>query len=171
MERTRGKIIIIAAMDQNRIIGKDGKIPWKLSADLGRFKDLTMSHPVIMGRKTYESLGKPLPGRTNIILSRDENFTRESANGCAVSPFLEEALKLACIIDKEKIFVMGGGQVYEDALFLADEIYLTLVKASFEGDIFFPKLNLAEWSEVSREPHKKDEKNPYDYEFIVYRRT
>ncbi|KKT57907.1 MAG: Dihydrofolate reductase [Candidatus Giovannonibacteria bacterium GW2011_GWC2_44_9] len=168
--RTRGKIIIIVALDQNRVIGKDGKIPWKLSADLKRFKELTMGHPIIMGRKTYESLGKPLSGRTNIILSRDENFTRESADGCVVLRFFGDALKLARTIDREKIFILGGGQVYEDALFSADEIYLTLVKASFEGDVFFPELDPAEWLEVSREQHKKDAKNPYDYEFVVYQR-
>ncbi len=168
MERTRGKIIIIIAMGENRVIGKDGKIPWRLSADLRRFKKLTMGHPIIMGRKTYKSLGKPLPGRENIVLSRDEKFKPE---GCTVLCVLEEALKLASILDREKVFVMGGGQVYEDALFFADEIYLTLVKASFEGDVFFPELNLAEWSEISREPHKKDEKNSYDYEFLVYKRV
>lgn len=167
MERNRGKIIIIVAMGENRVIGKDGKIPWRLSADLRRFKELTMDHPVIMGRKTYESLGKPLPGRENIILSRDEKF---KPKGCVVLRFLAEALKLASSIDGEKIFIMGGGQVYEDALFFADEIYLTLVKASFEGDVFFPELNSAEWSEISREQHEKDEKNPHDYEFIVYER-
>lgn len=168
MEKKKGKIIIIVATGQNRVIGKNGKIPWRLSADLRRFKELTMGHPIIMGRKTYESLGKPLPGRTNIILSLDGNF---KAEGCKVLCFLIEALEIASTLDSEKIFIMGGGQVYKDALFFADEIYLTLVKASFEGDVFFPELNPAEWSEVNREQHEKDEKNPYDYEFIVYERV
>lgn len=158
---------IIVAMDENGVIGKNGKIPWHLSADLKRFKSLTMGHPIIMGRKTYESIGEPLPGRTNIVVSRNRSFF---ADGCVARHSFEEAVELAESTGIGKIFAVGGEEIYRTALPVAQEIYLTLVKASFEGDVFFPELNPERWFLANSELHSKDEKNPHDYEFLIYER-
>jgi dihydrofolate reductase len=160
------KISIIAALGENRVIGAQGKIPWHLPADFQKFKALTLGHPVIMGKNTFESIGKPLPGRTNIVLTKDPNY---AAEGCVVAHSLDDALALAGK-ESEEIFIIGGGAVYELALPLADTLYLTEVHGIFEGDAFFPEFNEDEWRLVSSEPHTKDEKNAYDYEFRVYER-
>lgn len=158
-------ISIIAAMSENRIIGYKGQIPWRLSADLKRFKELTMGHPVIMGRKTFESIGKALPGRTNIVLSRSPEF---NPPGCATVPSLREALDLTK--DAGEVFIIGGESLYKQTLPLAQKIYLTLVHAKFEGDAFFPIFSEGDWSLASSEVHQKDEKNPYDYTYLTYER-
>lgn len=160
------KISIIAAMGENRAIGLAGKIPWHLPADFKRFKELTLGHPVVMGNKTFESIGKPLPGRTNIVLAKDPEYVAE---GCAVVHSLDDAFALAGKEDKE-VFVIGGGSVYALAMSMADIIYLTKVQGIFEGDVFFPEIDESEWRLVSSESHLKDEKNAYDYTFCVYER-
>ncbi len=156
-------ISLVAAMARNRVIGSQGKIPWQLPADLKHFKELTYGHPVIMGRKTYESIGKPLSGRKNIVISREPDFRAE---GCIVSRSFEEALESAK--SSEEVFVIGGGQIYKLALPYAGKIYLTVIDAEIAGDTFFPKFDESEWQLVNSESHQSDEKNPYNYRFLVY---
>ncbi len=162
------KISIIAAMGENRAIGFKRRIPWRLPADFKWFKDHTMGHPVIMGSKTFESMGKPLPGRINIILTKNPDY-RPGGDGVLVAHTLDEALTLACTAPGgEEIFICGGGQIYELALPLADTMYLTRVHGTFEGDAFFPEFNKVEWELVGAEEHKKDEKNLFGFDFLTY---
>ena len=126
---------IVAAIGSNRELGKDNKLLWHIPEDLKRFKKLTLNHPVIMGRKTFQSVGKPLPGRTNIVITRDYNY---QAEGCLVTHSLEEAIKLAKTKETQEIFIIGGGQIYQQAINIADKLYLTVVKGGFEADTFFP---------------------------------
>ena len=156
-------ITIIAAMDKNRVIGKGNTIPWHLPADFAHFKETTAGHPVIMGLNTYKSIGRPLPQRTNIVLSKDD----EEIEGCLMAHSLEEAFDLAKE-NSENIFVIGGASVYEQTLPFADTLNLTLIDAEVDGDIFFPEFNHDEWKEVSREERKADEKNIYDMSFVKY---
>lgn len=130
------RISLIAAISENRVIGNGGEIPWHLKDDFRRFKERTTGHAIIMGRKTHESIGRPLPGRTNIVITRD---TSREIPGCTVVGSLDEALTKAREIESEEIFVIGGGQVYAEALPLADRLYLTLVHAIMDGDTFFPE--------------------------------
>ena len=160
-------IALVVAMAENRVIGKENKLIWHLPADLKFFKNLTTGHPIIMGRKTYESIGKPLPNRTNIIITRQADFTAE---GCLVAHSLTEALMMAQQLDSD-IFVIGGAEIYKQAMFLADTIYLTEVHHTFEGDTFFPEIDSVLWHETSREEHKADEKNPYDHAFVTLKAT
>ena len=160
-------IALVVAMAENRVIGKENKLIWHLPADLKFFKNLTTGHPIIMGRKTFESIGKPLPNRTNIVITRQADFTAE---GCMVAHSLTEALMLAQQLDSD-IFVIGGAEIYKQAMFLADTIYLTEVHHTFEGDTFFPEIDSVLWQETSREEHKADEKNPYDYAFVTLKAT
>lgn len=127
------EIVIIAAMDQNRVIGKDNKLPWHISEDLIRFRRLTSGHPIIMGRKTYESLGKPLPKRENIVLSRQ----LVDVSGCMIAKTMEEAIAHAKRFDTD-IFVIGGAEIYRQSLPLSDKLHLTIVEGQFEGDVYFP---------------------------------
>ncbi|MFI5219540.1 MAG: dihydrofolate reductase [Bacteroidia bacterium] len=154
---------IIVAAAQNRVIGKDNKLIWHLPADLKRFKQLTMGHHIIMGRKTFESIGRVLPGRTTVIISRQPGFKIEN---CIYANSLEQAIEL-CRDDAE-IFITGGAQIFEHAIALANKIYLTQIHQSFDGDVFFPEINNEEWKITLQEDHKADEKNPYDYSFINY---
>ncbi len=138
-------VSLIVAVSQNGVIGNKGKLPWHLPADLKRFKQLTTGHPIIMGRKTFESIGKPLPGRTNIVITHQKNF---QACGAMVAHSLEEALRLC---EKEnEVFVIGGAEIFEEALPLANRIYLTLIHQDFEGDTRFD-FNHSAWKEISRE--------------------
>jgi len=155
-------IALVVAMDRNRVIGKDNKLIWHLPADLKFFKNLTTGHPIIMGRKTYEAIGKSLPNRTNIIITRQQDY---KAEGCLAAHSLNEALMMAQQIDSE-IFVIGGAEIYKQAMFLADTIYLTEVHHAFEGDTFFPEIDSLLWTETSRENFKADEKHAYDYSFV-----
>ena len=157
-------ISIVAAVSQNGVIGKDGKIPWKLPADLAYFKNLTMGHAIVMGRKTYDSIGKALPGRTNIVITRQKHF---SAADCIVAHSLKDALLKA---EGKEIFIIGGGEIYREAMPLADKLYLTLVEQDFEGDAFFPPLDTAVWKFGSRTKGITDEKNQYPYSFLVVER-
>jgi len=162
------KISIIAAMGGNRAIGFQGKIPWHLPADFKHFKELTMGHPIIEGSKTFESIGKALPGRTNIVIARGMDY---KAQGCLIAHSFEEALALATQSEgADEAFVCGGGQIYKLVLPKADVLYLTKVKGEFEGDTFFPEFNENEWRIVSEEKYEKDEKNAFDYAFCVYER-
>ena len=156
-------ITMIAAIGSNNAIGKDNDLLWHLPNDLKRFKRVTAGHCVIMGRKTFESLGKPLPKRTNIIISRNEHYTAE---GCVVVDSLEAALEAAAADPNP--FILGGAQIYAQALPLADVLDITLVKASLEADAFFPAIDPNVWKEVSREDFKADEKHAYDYSFVTY---
>jgi dihydrofolate reductase len=163
-------IVIIAASSVNRVIGKNNQIPWRLSDDLKRFKQLTLNSTVIMGRKTYESIGGPLKDRHNVVISRNKEFT---ARGCTVVTSLEDALIEAANrmeTDDEQIFVIGGADLYRQALPLADLLYMTLVLEHFEGDAFFPDVNQAEWEETERFYHDKDEKHAYPFLFLTYKR-
>ncbi len=160
-------ISIIVAKAANHVIGKDNQIPWYLPADLKYFKKTTLNHHVIMGRKTFESIGKPLPKRTNIVVTRSIFFL---ASGCIVAHSLEEALQIARDHDEEEVFIIGGAQLYEEALPIADRIYITEVDFCPEGDVFFPKIDTDAWREKSREPHPADEKNPYPYTFKILER-
>lgn len=158
-------VSIIVACSENNVIGKDNGLIWRLSNDLKRFKALTTGHAIVMGRKTFESIGRPLPNRRNIILSKN----LEAMDGCEIMRSADEVLELAKSTDEE-LFIIGGGQVYEQFLPFADKLYLTLVHTEAEGDTFFPALNRDEWTEVARESFKADEKNEFDYEFVDYLR-
>lgn len=139
-------IHLIAAVAQNNVIGKDGQIPWNIPADLQHFKELTMGHTVIMGRHTYESIGRPLPGRQNIVVTS----TIDDIAGCRIARSLPEALTMA---ESEEIFIIGGARLYAEALPLADRLDLTLVDAAPEGDTFFPAVDWSRYDEIEREPH------------------
>ena len=152
-------------MSSNRVIGRSGTLPWHLPADLRFFKQTTMGHPVIMGRRTYDSVGRPLPGRTNIVISRDPALQRD---GVSVVGSLAEALQKA--EDTDEVFVVGGAEIYRQALPLATRIYLTLIHVELEGDTFFPELDETKWKLVSRDDHPADEKNRWDLSFLIYER-
>jgi dihydrofolate reductase len=158
-------ITIIAAIAENNALGKDNKLIWHLPADLQRFKKITSKHHVIMGRKTFESLGKPLPNRTNIIITRNNNFTAE---GCVIVNSLKEAI--AAAKNDENPFILGGAEIYKQAINIADKLDVTFVHHNFEADAFFPKIDEKIWKETSREDHKADAKNKYDYSFVTYTR-
>lgn len=156
-------ISFIFAMDENRLIGNDNDLPWHLPDDLAYFKKVTTGHTIVMGRKTFESIGRPLPNRRNIVVtSRDES----SFPGCIIADSAEEVLKL--IPADEECFVIGGAQLYSALFPYADRLYMTKIHHVFEGDRFFPEFNEAEWELTSRKQGVKDEKNPYDYEYLVY---
>ena len=155
-------ISLIVAVSKNGIIGNKGRLPWHLPADLKRFKQLTMGHPILMGRKTFESVGKPLPGRTNIVITRQPDF---QACGATMVHSLKEAL-LLCENEKE-VFVIGGAEIYRQALPFADRIYLTKIHNDFEGDRRLFDLDTSVWREIAREDHAPDVDNPYPYSFLT----
>lgn len=156
---------IVVAMDRNRLIGCGNALPWRLPADLRHFKAVTMGKPIIMGRKTWESIGRPLPGRTNIVVSRDPAY---AAPGCTVVPSVEAALTAAA--GAPEIMLIGGAQLYAELLPRAQRIYLTRIDATFEGDAWFPELAAADWREVERSDHAPDEQNPHPYSFVLLER-
>lgn len=158
-------ISIIVAVADNNLIGGSNKLLWHLSADLKRFKVLTMGHPVIMGRKTFESIGRPLPGRENVVITRNSGFR---AAGVITVGSLEEALKKFAGHD---VFIIGGAEIYAQSLRFADKIFLTRIYHSFEGDAFFPEIDEREWKIEKTEMHNPDEKNPYRYAFVDYVRV
>lgn len=160
---------IIVAIAKNNVIGAGGKLLWRLPADLARFKKLTMGHMIIMGRKTFESIGHALPGRENIVISRQPNY---QAIGCQIASSLEGALKLASPNkgdDGEEVFIIGGAEIYRQAVPLAKKLYVTFINQDFQGDAYFPPIG-QEWAEISRESGLTDGKNPYEYLFIDYER-
>ncbi|MCK5499232.1 MAG: type 3 dihydrofolate reductase [Gammaproteobacteria bacterium] len=158
-------ISIIVAMDKKGVIGLEGDLPWYLSADLKRFKAMTMGKPLIMGRKTHESIGRPLPGRKNIILTQSQEF---KAEGCTVVHSLEEALLAAGEVDE--VMIMGGSGIYDQSLDRANRLYITEVHADVSGDVYFPEFDGGEWVEIEREDHSADDKNDFDYSFVVKER-
>lgn len=160
---------MIVAVSENGVIGKDNQLIWHLPADLKRFKQLTMSHTMIMGRKTFESIGRALPGRKTIVITRQEDY---KAEGCDVVPSLQKALELCREKQdpRDEIFITGGAEVYKQAIPRAVKIYLTRIHHAFEGDAFFPDLDKSAWKITSIENHKADDKNPYDYSFVNYER-
>lgn len=156
---------IIVAAAENNVIGRDNGLVWRLSADLKRFKALTTGHTVLMGRKTYESVGKALPNRRNIVISRNPDY---KAVGCEVVRGVEEALELTK--GEDEVFVTGGGTIYKELWDKADRLYLTVVHQECEGDTVIPSVDPEKWREVSREEYQADEKNEFDYTFINYER-
>jgi dihydrofolate reductase len=161
-------ISLIVAAAANNAIGKNGKMPWHLPNDMKHFKNLTWGMPVIMGRKTFESLGKPLPGRKNIVISRQPGW---QAEGTVTVKSLDDALFVARGTDAKEVFVIGGGEIYRLAYEKARRIYLTRVNAEPDGDSFFPELEDTEWHLVQEINHGKDEKHLYDYSFQVWERV
>lgn len=160
-------VAAVVAMAENRVIGKDQDLIWRLPNDLKHFRQKTMGHPMIMGRKTFETIGKPLPGRTTIIVTRSAAYRPE---GCLVAHSVEEALRQARALDPEQVSIVGGGEIYRQALPFTNRIYLTLVHHTFEGDTFFPELNADQWQETAHEDHQPDEKHAYAYSFITLQR-
>ena len=159
-------ITLIVAMGKNREIGKENQLLWHLPKDLKRFKELTSGYPIIMGRKTYESIGKPLPNRTNIVISRKNDWFEE---GILIVGSIKEAVKFAKKIDEE-VFVIGGGNIYEQTIDFADKLEVTLVDAVLDADTFFPKINEKVWQKTNEEYHQKDEKNEFDFCFQTFER-
>lgn len=160
-------ISAIVATAKNNVIGKNNDIPWYLPADLKYFKKTTIHHHIIMGRKCFQSIGKPLPKRTNIVITRNPFFI---ATNCLVLNSLEEALNTAHDNGEEEVFIIGGGQIYELSQALWDRVYLTEVDLEVEGDVFFPDLQTEDWKLISEAPHEADEKNEYAYTFKILER-
>ena len=157
---------IIVAVAENGVIGRDGDLPWRLPADLRHFKRTTMGHHLVIGRRTWDEVGKPLPGRTMVVVTRDRALRIPDV---IVVHSLQDALAAAAADDE--VFVAGGGEIYRQALPQADRVYLTRVHASVEGDTTFPELDEDEWRLVSRSDHEPDENNPWPYSFLVYERA
>ncbi len=158
-------ISAIVACAKNRVIGKDNEIPWYLPTDFAYFKRTTINHHIIMGRNCFESIGRPLPKRTNIVITRNPFYI---ASGCLMVNSIAEGLKMAENNGETEAFIIGGGEIYKQSVDLWDRLYLTEVDLDTEGDVFFPELDLSKWQLVSEEHHKKDEKNEYDYSFKVF---
>ena len=157
-------------MGKNRVIGNKGKLPWHMPADLKYYKDKIRGKTIVMGRKTFESMGnKPLPNRANIILTMDQNY---KVDGAIVVHSADEALKEAeKISPDQELMVIGGSEIYKEFLPRANRIYLTIIEGEFEGDAFFPKYDITEWKEISYEEHERNAENPYDYRFVVLERS
>lgn len=160
-------INMIACMGKNRAIGKNNQMPWKLPADLKHFKKITTPFTVVMGRKTYESIGKPLPDRINVILTTDKNY---QAEGCTVYHDIPTLIENEFVEEGNTIFVIGGAEIYKQFLPYANKLYVTIIEEEFEADAYFPEINLKEWEQISFEKGIKDEKNKYDYNFYEYKR-
>ncbi len=156
------QLSIVVAMDRHRLIGRDNRLPWHLSADLKHFRQITMGKPIVMGRKTHESIGKPLAGRTNIVVTGNPAYP---APGCVVVQSLPAAINAAQ--DADEVMIIGGARLYQQALPLAHRIYLTQVQAAFVGDTWFPLIDWDAWQEKQRVKHEADDKNPYPYEFVL----
>jgi dihydrofolate reductase len=161
------KISIIVAVAENGVIGRDNELPWRLSADLKRFKALTMGHHLLLGRKTFASIGRALPGREMIVVSRG---TPPLPDGVHLAHSVKEGIERARSYDEDELFVAGGASVYAATLPLCDRIYMTHVEAEIDGDVVFPEVDLSSWSEVRREQVAADDKNQYPTTFVVYER-
>lgn len=158
----------IVAISKNRVIGRDNEIPWHLSGDMKFFKRTTMDHHVIMGRKTFLSMGRPLPKRTNIVITRDLYFI---ASGCIIARSIEEALEIAFDNEETEAFIIGGGEIYQQSLGYWDKIYLTEVDVEIpDGEVFFPELNLDKWRTLSTDKFPADENNDHAYQIKVLER-
>ena len=161
-------ISAIVAIARNNVIGKDNQIPWYLPADLSYFKRTTLGHYVLMGRNCFRSIGRPLPKRTNIVITRNPFFT---ADGILVAHSIDEALGMALEGGEEEVFILGGGEIYRQSVDLWDKVYLTEIDIRPEGDVFFPELDPSEWRETWREAHAPDAKNEFAYTFRVLERV
>jgi dihydrofolate reductase len=160
------RICLIAALAANRVIGKNNALPWHLPADLKRFKALTMGHPVVMGRKTYESIGRPLPGRRNLVITRNLDY---SAPGCEVVHSLDAAI--AACRGAQEIFIIGGAELFRESLPRAHCLEFTEIRAEIEGDVTFPEFSISEWHETGREIHTEESGIPFRYDFARYERA
>lgn len=158
-------ISFLVAMSKNRVIGKNNDLPWHLPADLAYFKRTTMHHTIVMGRKTHESIGRALPGRRNIVVTTKKNYRAE---GCEIVHSVDEAMKL--LPEDDEVFVIGGSQLFKAFYPFAERLYVTYIDEEFAGDTFFPEIDESEWKRISTERGEKNEKNPYDYFYIVYER-
>ncbi|NQY09859.1 MAG: dihydrofolate reductase [Flavobacteriales bacterium] len=159
------KLSIIVAISENGVIGHDNDLIWHLPADLKFFKETTTGHFIIMGRKTHESIGRPLPNRTNVVISRNEAYSNE---GCENVTSIDTALELCK--DEDEVFIIGGAQIYKESLAKVDYVYLTRVHDNFNGDVVFPEFDLNDWTEENSERHEADDKNQTAYSFIKYSR-
>ena len=160
------KLSLIVAMDRNSVIGRNGDLPWRLSSDLKHFRQITMGKPIVMGRKTHESIGRVLPGRDNVVIPRDMKYM---ARGCTVLHSLE------CMYAKynhlDEVMIMGGAELYRQTLDKAKRIYLTEVHAELEGDTYFPEFDRESWEEIGRQDFRADEKNEFDFSFVILERN
>lgn len=164
------KISLIAALDKNKVIGKNNDLPWHLPDDMKYFMQTTMGHPVIMGRKNFDSIPpkyRPLPGRTNIVLTRQKGF---SSPGILVCHTAEEALEVASKENSEELFIIGGAEIYRLFIDRADYLYLTQIDAAVKGDTFFPDFNPTEWRQVKRNHHEADQRHEFAFDFVVFER-
>lgn len=164
MNATRPEVVLIAALARNGVIGRDNSLPWRLKADLAHFKATTVGHPVLMGRKTWESLGRPLPGRRNLIVTRDSSY---AASGAEIFASIDAALAAA---GGGKVFVIGGAEIYRQLLERADGLVLTEIGAEVDGDAFFPDFDRSLFTETRRESHAADANNEFPFDFAEYRR-
>ena len=157
------RLSLIVAMDENRLIGNDNQLPWHLPADLAFFKRTTMGKPILMGRKTFQSIGRPLPGRRNIVITRDRNFV---AQGCELSNSIDAALALCG--DAEEVMLIGGASLYEQTLERADTLYITRIQHAFNGDTWFPEFDESDWKTANLQDRAADDSNPYPVSFVKY---
>jgi len=160
------RISVIAALARNRVIGIENRLPWKLPEDLAHFKALTLGHPIIMGRKTFESLGRPLPGRTNIVITRNPDY---APTGCLIAASIADAVALCG--DVPEVFFIGGAELYRQVLPLADRLYLTEVQIDAEGDAWFPEYDRSDFREVSRLANRGEKGDRLEFDFVVYERA
>jgi dihydrofolate reductase len=160
-------VSILVAMDERRGIGKAGGLPWRLSADMKRFRELTMNHHIVVGRKTFESIGKPLEGRVMIVVTRDKSYR---PTDCLIADSVEKAIALARERNESEVFICGGASVYSESLAIADRIYLTQVHAEVDADTFFPEWDRSEWVELESIHHEADEKNQHPFSFKLLER-
>ena len=158
-------ISCVVAVANNNVIGKDNGIPWYLPADLKYFKKITLDHHILMGRNCYHSIGRPLPKRTNVIITRDPFFI---ASNCLVAHSIDEALELAYENGESEAMIIGGGTIYDQTKDIWDKLYITEVDLNVDGDIFFPEIDYSKWKLISEEPHKPDDKNEHPYVFKTY---
>ena len=161
-------ISLIAAIGKNNELGKNNSLVWSMPTDLKHFREKTSGHPVIMGRKTFEAIGRPMPNRKNVVITRDKTYIRHGVN---VVNSLEEAINTARtpLAESEEIFIIGGAEIYRQAMTIADKLYITHIQATDkDADTFFPEIIPVVWNEVSHEEHASDEKNPYKYTFSIY---
>lgn len=161
------KLFIVAAVANNNVIGNENRLIWHLPADLKHFKELTTGHTMIMGRKTFESIGQPLKGRKTIVVTTQPDY---DAQGCQLAHSIEEAIKM--VKHEKEVFIAGGAEIYRQTidLYYTRRIYLTRIYANFEGDTFFPEIDPEKWQVIEREDHQPDEKNQYSYSFLTYKR-
>lgn len=163
------RITLVVAKAKNNAIGKDNQLLWKLSADLKRFKNLTSGHYILMGRKTFQSLGKVLPNRTHVVITRNPDFS--VPDGHYTFPAIEDAFVFCNKTGVDELFIIGGGQIYSETIHLCDRLEITEVDASPEGDTYFPEINPKIWEETGRENHPADGNNEYPYSFVTYKKT